>query len=331
MAEKANTGLSGNESNNMIQLSNVKGTPMSTLKLNSNDLNVFSRPVIVSNNGISLNTRTFDVDGIQEKIRIANFIEESNITLYGDYPQNSVSLPKYDLSNIIVVNDPEVSFSFILSLRENDTDATPKLYATSKFYNLLLEYYSNKNPIPVNDIINEKNIISINLEPLKEKIESLRTLELGLDINLTDGGDKKYVEIIRNLFANSNYTVKNGILKAEPTYDLIYLLRYISWVVSKPSQNYNDRLLSVSQLGQINKYESNTPTASEPSTNVTNTSNSTNNTTQNNTYPPIGRKGIQDEEEVFYNGSVYTWNESNQKWELFASTGAGGQGFKGQL
>ena len=310
----------------VIQFSNNSESIPSAIPTNTIDLSVVSRPVSFSSKNESINTRVFDIDGVEEKIRIANFIEEAKIRLYGDYPQNFVDLPKYDLSNIIVINDSDVSFSFILSLRNNDTDSNPQLYTTSEFYNSLLDNYSNKNPIPVNDVINEKNIISINIGPLKQKIEDLRTLELSQDINLTNSGEKKYVEVIRNLFANSNYKAENGILKAEPSYDLIYLLRYISWVVSKPAQNYNDRLLSVSQLAEINEYTTTPPSPAEPSVVVnTTTTNPPQATTQTNLYPPIGRAGYQDEEEVYVNGSTYVWSESEQKWNKLASTGSRGQ------
>jgi hypothetical protein len=301
--------------NEVIQFSNNSESIPSVIPTNTIDLSVVSRSVSVSSKNESINTRVFDFDGVEEKIRIANFIEEAKIRLYGDYPQNFVDLPKYDLSNIIVINDSEVSFSFILSLRNNDTDSNPQLYTTSEFYNSLLDNYSNKNPIPVNDVVNEKNIISLNIEPLKQKIEDLRTLELSQDINLTNSGEKKYVEVIRNLFANSNYKVENGMLKAEPSYDLIYLLRYISWVVSKPTQNYNDRLLSVSQLAEINEYTTTPPSPAEPSVVVnTTTTNPPQATTQTNLYPPIGRAGYQDEEESFYNDKLYIWDELVGEW-----------------
>ena len=48
-------------------------------------------------------------------------------------------------------------------------------------------------------------------------------------------------------------------------------------------------------------------------------------TTQTNLYPPIGRAGYQDEEEVYVNGSTYVWSESEQKWNKLASTGSRGQ------
>ena len=310
----------------VIQFSNNSESIPSAIPTNTIDLSVVSRPVSFSSKNESINTRVFDFDGVEGKIRIANFIEEVKIRLYGDYPQNFVDLPKYDLSNIIVINDSEVSFGFILSLRNNDTDSNPQLYATSEFYNSLLDNYSNKNPIPVNDAINEKNIISLNIEPLKEKIEDLRILELNQDINLSNDGEKKYVEIIRNLFATSNYKIENGALNAEPTYDLIYLLRYISWVVSKPSQNYNNRLLPISELGELNGYNTTPPSPTEPPQNVTTTTSTpTNTSTPANTYPPVGRKGVNDEEEVYVNGSTYVWSESEQKWNKLASTGSKGQ------
>jgi len=302
---------------NVIQLSNNTGGSPYAIKTNNTDIFAISAPTSFSLKDESMNIRSFNFDGVETKIRIANFIEESKIRLYGEYEQNFVDLPKYDLSKIIVVNDSEVDFNFILCLRDGNSDANPKLFATTKLYNSLLDNYSAKKPIPVNDIINERNIISIDLEPLKEKIEDLRILELNQDINLSSGDEKKYIEIIRNLFATSNYKIENGALKAEPTYDLIYLLRYISWVISKPSQNYNNRLLPVSQLGELNGYNTIPASPTEPSQNVTTTTSTpTNTSTPSNLYPPIGRKGVEDEEEVYVNGSIYIWDNNTENWFL---------------
>ncbi|MGB0417781.1 MAG: helix-hairpin-helix domain-containing protein, partial [Acholeplasmataceae bacterium] len=42
--------------------------------------------------------------------------------------------------------------------------------------------YNNNQPFQTNDIIQEKNIVVIDIKPLKEKVEDLRNQELELDI-----------------------------------------------------------------------------------------------------------------------------------------------------
>ena len=105
-----------------------------------------------------------------------------------------------------------------------------------------------------------------------------------------------------------DFYIKGG-LKAEPTYDYIELVKYISWVVRKPNTNYNERILQANLLGQYGSIEVTTPSPTQPSTNVTTTPPSTQ-------YPPIGRKGVEDEEEVLFNGELYWWIESLQQWRL---------------
>ena len=159
--------------------------------------------------------------------------------------------------------------------------------------------------------VDAEHIVLVNLSPLKQKISELRADELNLDINLTaSNGEKKYVQVHRNLFEKSNYqTTNEGGLKAEPTYDYIELVKYISWVVRKPNTNYNERILQANLLGQYGSIEVTTPSPTQPSINVTTTPPSTQ-------YPPIGRKGVEDEEEVLFNGELYWWIESLQQWRL---------------
>jgi hypothetical protein len=255
-------------------------------------------------------------DGTIEKNRISNITQNGFITLFGNYKQNSVDIPKFNLSSIVVINDEDVTFKFILCLKDGES-SQPTLYATSNFYNQLLQAYGINNPIPVNYLINERKIVVIDIQPLKQKIEDLRVTELNLDINLSNQSDKEYVKVIRNLFAISNYQADSITgLKANPTYIIIELLKYISWVVSKPAQNYNNRILTADTLGQWGEIETEQSSETSPSTNVSNIVDDNNiaTTPPLNIYPPIGRLGISDEEEVFYNGKLYIWDSTFEEW-----------------
>lgn len=257
-----------------------------------------------------------DDAGEVRKSRVSDITQDGFITLFGEYSQNFVDIPKFNLSSINVINDEEVTFKFILCLKDG-IDSTPQLYATSETYNELQQQYNNDNPIPANYLINERKIIVINIGPIKKKIEDLRIDELNLDINLSNVDEKDYVTVFKNLFVTSNYESDNVIgLKANPTYDIIEVLRYISWVVSKPPKNYNNRVLPAQSLGEWGSTQNDTPSESEPSTQINNEVDDNNNPAPPPTpaYPPIGRVGRYDEEEQIKNGVTWVWYSDENKW-----------------
>ena len=265
------------------------------------------------------------------KSRVSDITQDGFITLFGEYAQNFVDIPKFDLSSINVINDEEVTFKFILCLKDG-IDSTPKLYATSETYNELQQQYKNDNPIPTNYLINQRKLIVINIGPVKTKVEELRIDELNLDINLSNIDEKDYVTVFKNLFVTSNYESDNVIgLKANPTYDIIEVLRYISWVVSKPPQNYNNRVLPAQSLGEWASTQDDTPSESEPSTQINNEVDDNNNPAPPPTpaYPPIGRIGRFDEEEQIKNGIIWVWDEESAVWQKLISNGGGGPGGRG--
>ena len=277
------------------------------------------------------------VEGDVTTFKVGNIEKDGGvITMFGDYEQNQVDIPTYDLSNLNVIDDPDVTFDFVLSIKDGE-ESIPKMYVTSEFYNALVRNYNNNQPFQTNDIINEKNIIVVDIKPLKQKVEDLRNQELELDINLTTTDEKKYVEIFRNLFVNSNYE-KDSVkgLNANPTYTILELLRYISWVVSKPAQNYDDRLIPAELLGDYGSIQNTTPSENEPSKKIGDEKDDDGNSTDPspNLYPPIGRRGVEDEEEVFYNGKTWTWFEDTETWNRTNSDGdpkGGGRGGDGMF
>ena len=88
------------------------------------------------------------------KEAVGNFVENGIINITGEYPQNFVSVPTYDLSKINVIGDDEVDFDFILCLKDGE-GSIPDLYATREFYDLLINEYNEGRPFGVNDIIEE--------------------------------------------------------------------------------------------------------------------------------------------------------------------------------
>jgi len=287
------------------------------------ELSSVSKPITPSKKPASKNIREIIDDGVVEKQIVGNFEENGSIRISGEYPQNFVDVPKYDLSKINVIQDSEVDFNFILCLKDGE-ESIPRLFATKNFYVTLVANYNQGKPFGVNDIIEEKNIVVVDIKPLKQKVENLRIEELNLDINLTTTDEKKYVEVLRHLFVHSNYE-KDSVkgLEANPTYTDIELLRYISWVVSKPAQKYDERLLPAEQLGDFNGYDEELPTEDEPSKKIEDEKDDDGNSADPspNRYPPIGRRGVEDEEEVLYNGILWSWSEDTESWELENANG----------
>ena len=253
---------------------------------------------------------------VVEKQIVGNFPEIGKIRLYGEYPQNFVDVPKYDLSKVNVLLDQDINFDFILCLKDG-LDAEPQLYAAYKFFKTLMEEYKvGGSPFAVNDIIEEKNIVVIDIKPLKEKVEFLRRKELSINLNRNEVAGQ--VEVRKNLFVYSNYDVgSEGVLVANPSYDINELIKYITWVVTKPAANYDDRLIPVEELGDFDGYVPEDDAEDDsPSTQTnTQTDDDGNPTDPNpNRFPPVGRRGVQPGETVLFNGKYWEWDAINEMW-----------------
>tara|TARA_B110000977_G_scaffold15008_1_gene18513 strand:+ start:150 stop:1241 length:1092 start_codon:yes stop_codon:yes gene_type:complete len=240
------------------------------------------------------------------------------------YPKNYVDISMYDLSTITSLDDQDINFDFILCLKDG-IEGIPDLYSTKRFKDELTKQYLEGRPFEVNHVINERNIIVVDIKPLKEKVEALRKKELSINLNRNEINGQ--VEVRRNLFVYSNYKKgSDGTLEAVPTYDMKELIKYITWVVSKPAANYDDRLIPTPDLGDYDGYLPETDIPEDSPSNETNTTvddsgNSTPNSTSNTkttppNYDPIGRPGIAANETVLYNGTYYEWDGNDEKWEI---------------
>ena len=333
MAEPAiggTTPISFNTTTNVnqtIDLSEAIPFPV-TIPTNNNNITAISQRLF-ENVNIENNVRQIqDSEGEIVPVKIANFTKNGIIGVTGKYSQNYFDFPTYDLSVLNVINDDRVDFKFILCLKDGN-ESVPQLYATKNLYETLVASYQYGNPIGVNDIINERNIVVVDLAPLKQKVEDLRLEELSLDINLTTDNERErdFVQILRNLFVVSNYEIdESNSLTAFPTYILLELFKYISWVVSKPSNNYDNRLLPADILGDWRgNDEEETPSNDEPSTPINEEVDDNNDPAPPNPplYPPIGRAGRYDEEEVFRDSVLWIWNEDDMRWEFGNAGGSG--------
>lgn len=185
--------------------------------------------------GLNVKRQIFDDNngfGV-EVSRVSNFIITNDIDLRGSYPQNVVKFPKFTL-NTNIKTLPDINFRFILSIKKNKSDSNPQLYTSDKFYNELASSYWENNPYMVGNAIKSEAIVSIVYDDYIKKLNTFRPLELTAG---TVG-----VSVSKNLFVEFNEN-------SEPTINLDDLVRYIDWVVTKPSSNYDERLIDPTYLG----------------------------------------------------------------------------------
>ena len=188
----------------------------------------------------------------------------------------------------------------------------------------LIAKYGRKEPIPVNHLINQRKLVVIDIAPLNDLTNRMRAAELSINLNRNETNGQ--IEVTRNLYTYSNYQVGDGgILVAEPSYDLNELIKYITWVVTKPNSNYDDRLIPSNELGEWNGSVPEPADEDDPPTDTTNVP-------DNTSFPPIGRAGTEDAEEVMYDNQIWVWSAEFNIWQPFVvrygsgNIGSGNQG-----
>lgn len=243
--------------------------------------------------------------------KVGEFPEVGKIRLSGDYTQNFVDFPKFGL-NITPLTD--VTFRFILSIKKTIDDINPSLYTSKIFYDELIDAYAENNPYFVSNVIKQQAIVTILYDDLLKKIEQYRVSELNVA--------KVGVVVNKNLFVKSNYTRVDGALppslKANPTINLEDLVKYVDWVVSKPSVNYDDRLLSEKEIGEWTLTNPKGVDTAEPVVSSTPSVDEPPRTPTQRIYPPVGRAGFYQGEEISASdGNLYAWTiRDGGKWEL---------------
>ena len=273
----------------------------------------------------------FNINGLIRLYRDSLIPEEKSVGTTWDsrrakYPQISIDFDRYDIeSSITIVDNPDINFDFILCLKDG-TEGIPDLYATKKLMDILADDYYNQKPFAVNSVIQKENIVVVDIKPLKEKVEALRAKELSINLNRNEIAGQ--VEVRKNLFVYSNYQVgSGGVLEATPTYDINELIKYISWVVTKPAANYDDRLIPTNVLGDFDGYspEEESVPADSPSEQTDTQTTDTGDTPPPppGQYTPIGRMGTSVGETVFKDGDYWEWDAEFGTWIL--DRGAGGR------
>ena len=266
----------------------------------------------------------FNINGLITLYRDSLIPEEKSVGTTWDsrrakYPQISIDFDRYDIeSSITVMDNPDINFDFILCLKDG-TEGIPDLYATKKLMDILADDYYNQKPFAVNSVIQKENIVVVDIKPLKERVEALRAKELSINLNRNEIAGQ--VEVRKNLFVYSNYQVgSGGVLEATPTYDIIELIKYISWVVTKPAANYDDRLIPTNVLGDFDGYspEEESVPADSPSEQTDTQTTDTGDTPPPppGQYTPIGRMGTSVGETVFKDGDYWEWDAEFGTWVL---------------
>ena len=252
-----------------------------------------------------------DEEGDELYVQISNFNTDGSVRIYGNYDVNYFDIPKYDLKPIKVLDNDEVDFEFILSIKETIKSTESIFYTSKYFYNKLKESYlkdsENFNPQLTNSIITQEKIVVIVLDGLKSLITDSHIRELNTFLG------NEPVIVSRNIFESANYG-ESPNFELNPTYDLDKLVEYINWVVSKPSQDYNNRLIDAHKLGDWKSITSSDTTLSEDDGIPTNDEPSYN-TDDNKSHPPFNRKGVHLYELVKdESGKEFYW--SGDKWVL---------------
>ena len=226
------------------------GIDKNTLKVSSQDLRFDSEvirvqpdaPAILPLDGFELQnkyvsedyyTSTNTISGqddfyeITEKSLKNKIGQDSDIEVSGRYPENREYFPKFSLSNI--TPRPDVNFNFIIkTVNEKEV----KLFTSKRFYDYLVDSYSRNLPYPT--LANFPSVVTIDLKPILDNVKSFYNKEQKVGVRVSSN---VCVDITRDDNDVRTYTIN---------YDK--LLRYLNWMLSKPSANYEERILPPQEI-----------------------------------------------------------------------------------
>jgi hypothetical protein len=141
------------------------------------------------------------------------------VTLFGKFPVNSIDIETFSLDNINVIDD--TSFESVISVVEGESF---KLFTSFPFFKKLEESKNSNNPYLVAEVLQPENILTINLDSIKELHSTLKNLEE----ELSDTTDYFAVNVRQHIFINSIGEI-----------DYVELIRYIDWVLSNSGLSGN--------------------------------------------------------------------------------------------
>jgi hypothetical protein len=228
---------------------------------------------------------------ILEKAKIPQ-IDEA--VLVGEYSENQIRFPLYDTSKIST--HPDLTINFILKINSYTKTSSSagnryKLFTSPKIYEFLLD--ANNRNIPYPALSKLVDVVEIDLKPLINQVIKQRKDEIPINVKI-----------------NNNLGIKYNPSRKDYDIDYDILLSYINWIVSKPSTNYEERVLPVSDISDV-VIELDLDADESEETNES--SDTTTTTNQNPSYEPVGRAGNTIGETVTVDGMKFEWNGTS--WE----------------
>lgn len=230
---------------------------------------------------------------------------------------SSLNTPKPEL----VGDDNKTKVRIFSDLKVNNLENTvTKLFCSKEYFQNLTSAKLAGNPYFINFSFKPEFLVEINTIPLVELFDSF------LDLELNNGV----------LMKRNNYISDGNI-------DFEKLVKYVDWVVSKPTLADIDtngvipsNLLCEYERGEFDKKTGKWNTAVSQESNTTQSDTSTQTTSSE--YPPVGRIGNYTGENVDVDGDTYAWTgtiwrpvrPTNQNGNSGGSNYGGGGGDDGR-
>src|SRR6056300_313776 len=152
-----------------------------------------------------------------------NFSTKGEIVLKGEYPQNEISFDRFSLSEIKAFDN--ISFQFILQIADN---SGVKYFTSKNFLGKLQNANKRSEPYLPLEALNPASIVRVDLRQSLNGLDEQRILEQ------TDGANVSF-----NTYVDINGTI-----------DYQRLVEYIDFIVSKPPEEYDNRIISAESLGK---------------------------------------------------------------------------------
>ena len=168
----------------------------------------------------------------------AKITQKGFIKLNGEFSSNEIIFPKFDITKIQSVDFVDYNFVLkVINYVKNPLNGTgsgkrEKLFTSSKIYQYLQNAY-NRN-LPYAAFSQLVDIVEVDLRPIIDKVRSFKPLEEEIDV------------VIKN-----NVGVKVNEERKEYEIDYDILLKYIDWVVSPSPPNYDEKLISVEDISDV--------------------------------------------------------------------------------
>lgn len=203
--------------------------PQTSSKI-SRQLNLPNKPLPITSKVTQKPVVVIDrANNVLKEIVPDRFNVNGEIVIKGEYPQNEISFDKFSFSDIKAFSS--VSFQFILLVSDNSGQ---KYFTSKDFLNKLKSANKRNEPFLQLESLNPASVVRVDLRQSLNLIDELRALE-----------EKEGTTVSFNTYINKSGTI-----------DYQKLVEYIDWVVSKPSENYDDRIIPASFLSNYTTNDS---------------------------------------------------------------------------